>query len=291
MSAQLYIITAKTNLHAGSGSTNAGVIDNLVQRDPSDNLPCTYASSLKGAFREFFEDGPRKAFTKILADEIFGAGLNKDEPIENETDQQKAERIKKKKNSKGTHIFHQASLLSIPVRSNNKPFYNATSPDVLQKFLDEYKLFTDEDYPDKSAINKLIEKGAAKDKPIVYHAAVEHLRIEDYDISVFEREPSASVKKLLGDNIIVMNEEDFKYQCGDLSLPVIARNNLENGESKNLWYEQIVQREARFWFYTVHFQSSDNFDNNVNERSVQIGANASIGYGICKINNYNSQLA
>ena len=49
MNAQAYKITCQTNLHAGTGAADQGIIDNLVQRDHVDRIPCIYASSLKGA--------------------------------------------------------------------------------------------------------------------------------------------------------------------------------------------------------------------------------------------------
>jgi len=53
-SKKLFCIRTLSNLHVGSGSENYGVIDNLIQRDAATGFPCIHASSLKGAFREFF---------------------------------------------------------------------------------------------------------------------------------------------------------------------------------------------------------------------------------------------
>jgi len=71
-------------------------------------------------------------------------------------------------------------------------------------------------------------------------------------------------------------------------LPVIARNQLENGESKNLWYEEVVPRESQFVFFVAR-PTNDKNDvyqeewQTLNKETVQIGANASIGYGFCEI--------
>jgi CRISPR-associated protein Cmr4 len=32
------------------------------------------------------------------------------------------------------------------------------------------------------------------------------------------------------------------------SLPIIARNSLENGQSENLWYEEVIPRGSKFYF-------------------------------------------
>lgn len=269
MKTQMYIITAKTHLHVGSGNSNAGVIDNLVQRDPADNLPCIFSSSLKGAFREYFEVGPVK--NKTLADIIFGEGKNKDS----------------QGTKKGSHIFHQASLLSIPARSNVKLFYHATCKSVLEKFIEDAELFGLKVNSLKDEINSLPE---VKEKAIISHDTIDNMQIEDYFIfDEYKTTDVPNLIKLLGTDIVIFSDEDFKDLCSDYNLPVIARNNLENGQSKNLWYEQIVPRQAKFYFFTATNCETDNFDEHVRGKNVQIGANASIGYGVCTISNFKSE--
>lgn len=72
----------------------------------------------------------------------------------------------------------------------------------------------------------------------------------------------------------------FDDLCSDDSLPIIARNKLENGESKNLWYEQVLPAEAVLLTFirTSEKKLTDALDGKI----VQIGANATIGYGYCK---------
>lgn len=72
-----------------------------------------------------------------------------------------------------------------------------------------------------------------------------------------------------------------------LSLPVLARNNLENGISCNLWYEEVVPHESVFYFI-VSAEDSDTdllerFKAAIQGQTIQFGANASIGYGLCKV--------
>lgn len=74
--------------------------------------------------------------------------------------------------------------------------------------------------------------------------------------------------------------EDFSVLCHDENLPIIARNVLENGESKNLWYEQVVPAETIF--YAVTQESDAVLADAINGKVIQIGANATIGYGYCK---------
>ncbi|MEI6680814.1 MAG: hypothetical protein WCL21_19555, partial [Mariniphaga sp.] len=121
-----------------------------------------------------------------------------------------------------------------------------------------------------------------KGVPKILGAAISNIDIEDF-ANVGSLTPNITeLKKYLGSDIVLMHDDDFKEICSDYDLPVIARNNLENGESKNLWYEQIVPHQSRFVFYTVSI-GTDTFTNSINGKNVQIGANSSLGYGFCKI--------
>lgn len=91
-----------------------------------------------------------------------------------------------------------------------------------------------------------------------------------------------TVEDLGGFNYKPVLLEEFNELCSDDNLPIIARNVLENGESKNLWYEQVVPAETVF--YTLIDDHDDEvLANLLKEKAiVQIGANATIGYGYCK---------
>lgn len=82
----------------------------------------------------------------------------------------------------------------------------------------------------------------------------------------------------------VVSKKEFDELCSDDNLPIIARNVLENGESKNLWYEQVVPAETVF--YTFIDEKEDHIlAEKIAKDIVQIGANATIGYGYCKFSN------
>ncbi len=89
-----------------------------------------------------------------------------------------------------------------------------------------------------------------------------------------------------GKELAVATDNEFAELVSDFHLPVIARNNLADGRSTNLWYEQVLPSETRFWFgvlYPVSDTELDKFISIIQSNPVQIGANASIGYGFCKI--------
>lgn len=261
---QFYSIACKTHLHVGSGDSNYGVIDNLVQRDPSNNLPCIFASSLKGAFREYFK-------------EIHG--LPKTEDIFGKTDKSKI-------------IFHQGFILSIPVRSNQYPYFNLTAPVAIQELIEQLEMMNKGKY--KALIEKLtaFKNLAQADKAVVFNIPTTNLQIEDYEgttIAANNTNLDKSLTDLFGERIVLVDDKMFLEMCGDYRLPVIARNNLENGQSKNLWYEQIIPRGSKFFFAATTVPNepcADFFNEFSNPKHVQIGANATIGYGVTQISTF-----
>ncbi len=67
-------------------------------------------------------------------------------------------------------------------------------------------------------------------------------------------------------------------------LPVLSRNHLENGVSQNLWYEEVVPREAIFGVVLLAPAADKHikdFEAHIDNKVIQIGANATIGYGLC----------
>ncbi len=244
--AAAFKITAKTNMHPGSGSENYGVIDNLVQRDTVTNFPCINSSSLKGALREYFKHYLEPDNDFITA--VFGH----DPKVTGDDIKDKEEEYKKKGKTNaptsppqqaGKFRFFDAQLISIPIRSTNATMYYHNSCNELKdEFISKTKLFQ---------INVDINK--------VFDANI-------------------SLKDCL---------MEFSKKVSDYELPVIARNYLVNGESQNLWYEQILPRETQMYFIVLYPHENkaqfDIFKEEVEKNLVQIGANASIGYGFCEI--------
>lgn len=259
-----FTITALTNLHPGSGKNNYGVIDNLVQRDSLTAIPTINASSLKGALREYCSATWGKKDAKIR--HIFGADTKEEENSQG-----------------GAYIFMAAQLLSLPVRSDVRPFFRATCPMLIHDFLSTLSSFGIS-LSEKRALESLCQ--ALQGDAVHFLAGQGAAAIEDLEL---EAKPAAfgqlsEVAALLGDHPVLLSDEKFLELTGDENLPIIARNNLENGISQNLWYEQILPRQTRF--ATVILAPTDDpyqnvFANHLQAQPVQIGANASIGYGFC----------
>jgi len=270
MKTELYTIETLTNLHVGSGDINFDVIDNQVQRDPVTTLPNINASSLKGAFREHFESMEE---TKGMVGYIFGP-----------------ENSSQDNHQTGAFSFFEAQLLTRPVRSNKKAYFNATSPKTLKRLLEMTESFgIDFDEALKSEIAKLSELSPKKDAPLIFEK-LEGVVLEDFQAQTHDFDTSG-LSAFLGDDLVLFDEESFKQ----IDLPVIARNALdEDGISQNLWYEEVVPKHTRFFFCIGKPDSVDpkdyeqkikGFENRFENEGgiVQFGANKSIGYGFSRV--------
>ncbi len=264
MKRELYTITTLSNLHVGSGDINFDVIDNQVQRDAITTLPTIHSSSLKGAFREAFREGQSTNY-------IFGP-----------------ENTSSESHQTGAFHFFEASLLSRPVRSNKKAYFHATSVGVVKSFLELLEDFEiDFNEETKDALKAFSTLEVEKEKPLVFEK-LDNVILEDFE-SEFSSADISGVKAFLGEDLALFNDEDFKA----LSLPVLARNYLVDGESKNLWYEEVVPKKSKFYFVIAKptnlddadkKEKLDNFEKQFDAmKNVQFGANKSIGYGFSKV--------
>lgn len=123
-----------------------------------------------------------------------------------------------------------------------------------------------------------------QDNETVFHYAISKEVVEMMNSRVRLFDPSFKFDKVPNVKVQETSYKDFKAMCNDDNLPIIARNVLANGESKNLWYEQVLPAETML--YTIIREKEETLKNALNGKIVQIGANATIGYGYCKIECY-----
>lgn len=249
----LYLIECITNLHVGSGDNDFGLIDNRVQRDVITSFPTINASSLKGAFAIYFNEEKSDENGKPIRTEDGKKIFGRGNNGDNDIDGQ------------GKYKFFPANLLAIPMRSMEVPYYLVTCDEIIESYNEMAGLFgTEEIKKTTIVLNKKVE--------------LEGIEIESRKTKFAEKE------------IIVIDDKYFKELVENL--PVIARNHLENGESQNLWYEEIVPRKSIFYFGIDKGVENSNLENsfdkkidfNKNEKKlIHIGGNVTVGYGACKI--------
>lgn len=257
------IIKTKTNLHVGSESINYDIVDKTVQRDSISDLPVINASSLKGALRYHFQ-----ASSNVDIDFLFGS----EEDSKNN-----------KESSQGNMKFLDSYLLFLPLRSNTKPFYHTTSKSNLFAFCSFFsELGLD--------MTDLEEQVSVLGDNVVLNTDISY--IEDIECQK-QAIDTAVFNKYFGNiNMAILSDENFIDAVKHL--PIIARNKLKEGKSDNLWYEEIVPRESLFYTAMLDYTHFGNrveakannsftaFYTELQNGFVQVGANASIGFGLCK---------
>ena len=248
--AAFFSITTKTPMHCGAGGENFWIIDKLIQRDETTNLPNINSSSLKGALREYMKDylsNPEKIKEASWATVLFQIFGNDNTDLSTLSTSDK-EIVAKELNVPvnkieiaGDFRILPAELLSIPSLKEGKIKHIISCNWLEENLKEKLELFDCklENIDEKSVIN------ANED----------------------------------------LAEIEFCEKVDDYNLPVIARNHLEDGTSTNLWYEQVLPRETKLFFIVVYYNEElfKIFKDAIISHPVQIGANASVGYGFCKI--------
>jgi CRISPR-associated protein Cmr4 len=307
----LYTMRTLSNLHAGSGDTQFGIIDKEVQRDTATRYPIVNASSLKGAIKDHFaeyladtndtQDNP-DAVKPFHYRAIFGLDLSEQEQIQQIDTPYKEFAAKYTKLPKqGLIKFLDARLLFLPVAGRKHAYYHVTSRDTLSEYsvllkklgIDLDSLFQ---LPISHTTGHHIYDKNADSDDILAGRSFKHLPEEVYEAN---KDNFNKLKKLFGiKHLAVTTQEHFDELLDEL--PVIARNKVATFDDPkgNLWYEEVVPRESIFGVVLSYY---DNFDNSFargkNDRDrfvkafeafedkllsdiIQIGANASIGYGL-----------
>lgn len=152
----------------------------------------------------------------------------------------------------GDYRFFSADLLALPVPDtdpdSSESYHLATDDAVWSDFFEKIKLLGRTDFADVPGLKKAFSPSLPRP---------------------FDASKSINFREVA--------EE----------LPVVARNQLDNGKSENLWYEELLPRETIFGFvvqacYSVekalHRQT---FIDGLDGKVIQVGANATVGYGYC----------
>lgn len=286
MKTALYLIETITNLHVGSGEISYGLVDNLIQRDVLSNLPVINASGVKGGLLEFMRSQEMKPDT---IRHIFGGSPEPAQKNESAASQQSGQTPKSGDAGPqpGKWRFFDASLLALPVRSDKTPYFLVTCPQVLDEL--RFKMLQlgceKTELCGKLALIVTDNENIGDDEAVKLTSPV--IELEDLEITLSECPRQYFTPELFGNApVLLISNKNFNKFCNDEHLPIIARNNLNNGISQNLWYEQVLPRCSRMVFFVMYDEAENSikeFDEKLGSASCQFGANASIGYGFCKV--------
>ncbi len=251
MKTTFYKIECLTNLHVGSGDVNYNIIDNEVEKDPVTKVPIIHASGIKGALRDVTEKN-----NKDLANKIFGYPGTKDA------------------GGPGTHKFFDAHLIARPMRVAGSTSLSSI-PVVTVASVNQF-LSTAEAFGCNTYGIKAIDALDFGDNIFLTNAA-ENLSVEGEKTGKLTEAAAnqfLALKNILGDVFAVASSFD------SFDLPVMARNHLENGISKNLWYEEVVPHGSIFTFAIMAPVDDDSFEI---PEIVQFGGHSSIGCGFTRV--------
>lgn len=288
MKTALYLIEAITNLHVGSGEISYGLVDNLIQRDVLSNLPVINASGVKGGLLEFMRSQKMNPDT---IRHIFGGSPEPAQKNESAASRQSDQTPKSGDagSQPGKWRFFDASLLALPVRSDKTPYFLVTCPQVLDELRSKMLQLGCEKTELCHKLASIItdNKNIGDDQAVKLTSSVIKTPVLLEDLEITLSDPRHLTPELFGEApVLLISNKNFNKFCNDEHLPIIARNNLNNGISQNLWYEQVLPRCSRMVFF-VMYDEADNpiteFDEKLGSASCQFGANASIGYGFCKV--------
>ena len=280
MKAHLYKLECLTNLHVGSGDTNYNIIDQEVERDPITEYPVIHSSGIKGALldaakatlstdaKEALVD--RKKYNSLSdvdkekissLDYIFGKGGDREQ------------------GNPGAYKFFEAKLLTRPLRVGNNSkiaYVPVTTVQAINDFIELTNAFGCGKISEKISVDFKKSNSEKTYKFLVSNADIRNIEGET-DIGLLDVAVVNLLKPILGDFAIVPNFDDY-------SLPSVARNYLNNGVSKNLWYEEFVPHHSVLYMIILTPDETINSDFEALLSSViQFGGNASVGNGFIRI--------
>lgn len=303
---QPFFIIVETPLHAGSGS-ELGVIDLPIQREKYTNFPKIESSSLKGAFRELFEEDLKE--TKDIVNLIFG-------PENGEL-------------HSGSIGFIDARILCFPVKSLKGVFTWITCPMVLNRFVEDLKAIGgkiefDEELVSNSKLKNTVPNDSdilVSDNKVILEEFTFNVKKDDntskiaekLSEKIFPNDPLFSYwKEKLKNNLLILSDDDFEHFV-TMSTEIITRTKIDSNtgtvKSGSLWTEEFLPQDTILYSIamTTHLRVDDEkkkkgpFNNcdsdceaekvlNYFKRKIEkanlinIGGDQTIGKGLVRIN-------
>ena len=274
MNTKIFEVKCITNLHIGTSGSAYGVIKNEVEKDVVLNTPLLPASGIKGALRDFWRQNNKK-----YQEKIFGS-----DPTE------------QNEGSKGKCKFLNGQMILRPMRVSlgDYSYCLVTTPDLIRTMLDTFRDFgvktyrgiSISDFNSESVFDNIFNREGIHGS--VYYSKGNIQEIEGYGIDSCIESNNAIFKMLSdiaeGVPVAIMKNEVFQM----IDLPIVARNHLIDGKSNNLWYEELVPHQSRFYFITLwEGNDEDNIYQYIIDEipkiPISFGGNNSIGNGYCSI--------
>ena len=170
--------------------------------------------------------------------------------------------------NRGSYKFLSGNLLFRPIRvsEGEEAYINATSYELIEYY--------------ESLLRDLgidASTGISREKcNTVTNSAI----VSAEGINADAKEENKKLSELCGGKWFITSEKKLSA----IDLPVAARNKLSpTGESQNLWYEEYVPHHSVFFTVIITPGDDNKLDPFIDSKIVQFGANATIGFGLTKM--------
>ncbi|MGI6387351.1 MAG: type III-B CRISPR module RAMP protein Cmr4 [Desulfomonilia bacterium] len=277
---------AVSPLHAGSGSST-GAVDLPIQRERHTNWPHIQASGVKGALRAHFRE---------MVDEKYPPdSINKTEQLIFGTEDYQIEEngVKKKESCPGAIAVSDAKLIAFPMRSNIAPFVWVTSPAVLTRIDLDLVMMGREGIKDLSMFN------IDNDQAICLAGDITgNVLLEDAVVRVVNSAPIDFFKMNFSelDRLVLISDTMYDYcvsTCTEVQTQIKIDETTGTAEPGALRYEELLPADAVLYSVIAFSKAGlanelqvdavqKTFKNTIKD-FLQIGGDATLGRGICKI--------
>jgi CRISPR-associated protein Cmr4 len=267
-----------------------------IQRERHTEWPMIAGSSLKGVIRDHYRPSDDDSKAKETWCDVFGAEPGTDEP------------------QSGSISFTDARILAFPVRSARGVFAWVTCKDVLERLTRDAKLAGLES---TWSLNGSTSKGAiaSSDQVVIKDGGNQKMLLEEYDFDVVaddeqakkvaewiaERATSDSfTKERIKTHFVIIPGDEFTHfvkHATEVSARIGLDYKTKTAKGGALFYEEFLPPETLMYSVVIANNSrrpsssmtaeqvfefvSESFKQE--NSTLQIGANETIGKGICSI--------
>ena len=290
---EIFYIQTITPTHVGSGQ-DLGIVDMPIQRESHTNYPKIEGSSLKGSIREAFESSSKDEIKIHLTFGFDETNASKDAKA--------VFKEEKQKQYAGALGFSDARILLFSIKSVKGVYAYVTSKEVLERFKRDLEICGVKNSFEIPAENSITEESKVKVKDNI-------VILEEYSFEVEEKKETTNLAEFLvkqtgiesiKEKLVVLEDDVFKDFVTQFT-EVITRTKIDNstGTVKDgaLFTEEYLPAETIMYSLAMAspiFAPIEDKKGLADEVKVleffkeipeviQIGGNATIGKGICKI--------
>lgn len=277
--AKMLYLHALTPIHSGTGQA-AAVVDLPIAREKATGWPIVPASSLKGVLR----DALHREETKQWVDKAFGKDVGDSEEA----------------GEAGALCFTDQRILCLAVRSYYGTFAYTTCPLVLQRLQrDAQAIGAPLPFQQQPPVVEGMNVAVVKSSMLLKNSQV---YLEDLDLSAVPSTEVEAIAEALAQvlfpqqkpdftrRLALVSDEVFNFLC-ETAIEVVARIRLKDEtktvEQGALWYEEAVPAESLFSGAVLiadHYREEpEALWRHSNPGLIQIGGNATVGRGLCRV--------